>query len=542
MKLICAFSVVVCLLLSTFSTASAQTKEKPNIIVILADDLGFSDIGCYGSEVPTPNLDALAADGLRFTEFHNMSRCCPSRATLLTGLYSHQAGVGHMDDHEYPLPSYEGYLNHTSVTEAEVLDPDGYFTAMVGKWHVGMEHGDMPSQRGFQRSLNCPSGGFYWSDQRKAEIYLDGKLMPNDQLALPAPWYTTDLWTTYGLKFIDEAQSAKKPFYLYLAYNAPHYPLDAPADEIAKFRHGIYEQGWDKLREARYQKQLKMGIIDPAWAMSPRDPKVKAWDTLTPQQQEDYETIMSIYAADIAHMDTQIGRLVDGLKQRGLYNNTVIFFLSDNGANFEGTDGKTEPQMELGHSSVKLGRSWANLGNDPFRWFKHYEHEGGTASPLIVHWSDGITGKNELRPQLCHMIDIMPTVVDLAGATYPTTFAGNTIQPEEGVSIVPAFNSSTASLNRTQPLFWEHEGNRAINDGKWKLVALNNHPWELYDYYADRSELHDLASQHPDVVAKLSAEWDAWAKRVGAIEAYPDLKKKGKKGKKANAEEDAPDA
>jgi arylsulfatase len=515
-------SPVLPLLFLCMAPAPAQTRERPNIIVMLADDMGFSDIGCYGSEIPTPNLDALAADGLRFTNFHNMSRCCPSRATLLTGLYSQQAGVGLMTDTKSSLPGYEGYLNQQCVTEAEVLDPAGYFTAMVGKWHVGQEHGVTPSNRGFQRSLNSIAGGFYWSDESRAQLFLDGKLVPNDQLGLPTPWYSTDLWTAYGLKFIDEAQAAKKPFYLYLAYNAPHFPLQAPPAEIARFRHGIYEQGWDKLREARYRRQLAMGIIDKSWALSARDPKVQAWDSLSPEKKEIYDGTMATYAAAIAHLDTQIGVLVAGLKQRGLYNNTVIFFLSDNGANAEGQDGKAYPDIATGHTNMLLGRSWANLGNTPFRLFKHYEHEGGTSSPFIVHWPDGIKAKGELRGQLGHMIDIMPTVADLAGAHYPTQFQGHAILPEEGISLVPAFNSN-APLARAQPLFWEHEGNRAINDGTWKLVAVYQHPWELYDFHANRTEIqsHDLAAQKPDLVLKLSTQWDAWAKRVGAAESIP---------------------
>ena len=515
-------SPVLPLLCLCMAPAPAQTRERPNIIVMLADDMGFSDIGCYGSEIPTPNLDALAADGLRFTNFHNMSRCCPSRATLLTGLYSQQAGVGLMTDTKSSLPGYEGYLNQQCVTEAEVLDPAGYFTAMVGKWHVGQEHGVTPSNRGFQRSLNSIAGGFYWSDESRAQLFLDGKLVPNDQLGLPTPWYSTDLWTAYGLKFIDEAQAAKKPFYLYLAYNAPHFPLQAPPAEIARFRHGIYEQGWDKLREARYQRQLAMGIIDKSWALSARDPKVQAWDSLSPEKKEIYDGTMATYAAAIAHLDTQIGVLVAGLKQRGLYINTVIFFLSDNGANAEGQDGKAYPNIATGHTNMLLGRSWANLGNTPFRLFKHYEHEGGTSSPFIVHWPDGIKAKGELRGQLGHMIDIMPTVADLAGAHYPTQFQGHAILPEEGISLVPAFNSN-APLARAQPLFWEHEGNRAINDGTWKLVAVYQHPWELYDFHANRTEIqsHDLAAQKPDLVLKLSTQWDAWAKRVGAAESIP---------------------
>ena len=540
---------VIAAFTSLAAPAQAQDAKRPNIIVVLADDMGFSDLGCYGSEIPTPNLDALAADGLRFTNFHNTSRCCPSRASLLTGLYAHQVGMGHMTTPGSPLPSYEGYLNDKCVTEAQVLDPAGYFTAMVGKWHVGMDHGAAPWDRGFQRSLNSIAGGFYWSDTPKAKLFLNGTDIGNGQGVLPLPWYSTDLWTTYGLKFIDEALAAKKPFYLYLAENAPHFPLQAPPAEIAKFRHGIYEQGWDALREARYQRQLQMGIIDKSWALSPRDPQVKPWDSLTPAQKETYDGIMATYAAVISHLDTQIGVLVDGLKKRGQFDNTVIIFLSDNGANAEGPDGKNYPKLDTGHANVFLGRSWANLGNTPFRLFKHYEHEGGISSPFIVHWPDGIAAKGELRGDMGHIIDIMPTVAALAGATYPTEFNGKPILPEEGTNLLPAMTRQP--VNSDRPLFWEHEGNRAIHEGKWKLVALRDRPWELYDFNADRTELHDLAAQNPDVVQKLSAEWDAWAKRVGAAEAFPGIRSmdgrpegapsENAKPKKAPAEE-PPDA
>jgi arylsulfatase len=547
MKLLLPLLLAVFVVLGvSFAQVEAQKASRPNIIVILADDMGFSDIGCYGSEVPTPNLDALAADGLKFTNFHNMSRCCPSRATLLTGLYSHEAGVGHMTEiDKSPLPSYEGYLNKQCVTEAEVLNPAGYMTLMVGKWHVGQEQGVTPSNRGFQESLNSIAGGFYRSDARNAKLFLNGQDIGNGKGTIPLPWYSTDLWTTYGLKFIDDALAAKKPFYLYLAYNAPHYPLQAPPEEIAKFRHGIYEQGWDKLREARYQRQLQMGVIDKSWGLSKRDPQVRAWDSLTPEQKDVYDATMATYAAVISHLDTQIGVLVAGLKQRGLFDNTVIIFLSDNGANAEGQDGKAYPDMDQGHAPVKLGRSWANLGNTPFRMFKHYEHEGGISTPFIVHWPEGISGKGELRNQLGDMIDIMPTVVDLAGATYPTEFNGHAILPEEGVSIVPAFNSTQPLAARTQPLFWEHEGNRAINDGHWKLVALWQQPWELYDFNANRTELtrFDLAAEHPDLVKQLSAEWEAWGKRVGVAEETPGAPVFGARTGKApkKSPEEAPD-
>ena len=519
-----AWSVMLGLFLNgiypgTISAAEGDTPAppRPNIIVILADDMGFADLGCYGSEIPTPNLDALAADGLKFTNFHNLSRCCPSRASILTGLYPHQVGMGHMAGDNDPMPSYQGFLNEQCVTEAEVLDPAGYFTAMVGKWHVGYKNGVTPATRGFQESLASIAGGFYWSDVPRAKLFLNGKPIGNGKGIIPLPWYSTDLWTTYGLKFVDDARAAQKPFYLHLCYNAPHFPLQAPPAEIAKFRHGIYEQGWDKLRAARYQRQLELGVIDKAWLLSPRDPEVPAWDSLAPGQKEVYDETMATYAAVIAHLDTQVGLLVDGLKQRKVFDNTVIIFLSDNGANAEGKDGNPYPNMDTGHAPVKLGRSWANLGNTPFRMFKHFEHEGGTATPFIVHWTDGIKERGTLRTQLGHIIDIMPTVLDLAGAKYPAEFHGHAIPPEEGISIVPAFRDNQPLAARTRPLFWEHEGNKAINDGHWKAVAIHGQPWELYDCHANRTELlsGNLATKSPDLLGHLSRQWLTWGQRVG---------------------------
>ncbi|MBV9470871.1 MAG: sulfatase-like hydrolase/transferase, partial [Abitibacteriaceae bacterium] len=282
------FRLALCLLLSTLLVlplkASAAPPARPNIIVILVDDMGFSDIGCYGSEIPTPNIDNLAANGLRFTQFYNTGRCCPSRASLLTGLYSHQAGVGHMTE-DQGLPGYQGRLNDRCVTLAEVLHSAGYFTAMTGKWHLGQNHGVVPWNRGFERTLTAPAGGFYYAADQGARLFLNGKEIDNADPALPKDWYTTDLWTDYGIKFIDEALAAKKPFFLYLAHNAPHFPLQAPAADIARFR-GQYKLGWDRLREQRHTKQLQLKAVDTAWPISPRPELVAAWDKLTPQQQD----------------------------------------------------------------------------------------------------------------------------------------------------------------------------------------------------------------------------------------------------------------
>ena len=320
-----------------FLTGPSLASERPNMVVILVDDMGFSDIGCYGSEIPTPNLDALASGGLRFTQFYNTGRCCPTRAALLTGLYAHQTGVGHMVE-DKDAPGYKGRLNDNCATFGEVLKPAGYFTAMTGKWHVGQNHGVTPWSRGFERSLNAAAGGFYQPDGPRARLFLNGDAVENDDARLPADWYSTDLWTTFGLKFLDEARAARKPFFLYLAHNAPHFPLQAPADEIAKFR-GKYKAGWDKLRLQRHAKQIELGIVDKSWPVSPRPDTVRAWDSLTDGEKDHFDHLMAVYAAVVSRMDKAIGDLTAGLKERGVFDNTLILFMSDNGGNAESGPG-----------------------------------------------------------------------------------------------------------------------------------------------------------------------------------------------------------
>jgi arylsulfatase len=501
--------------------AADAPAKKPNIVIILADDMGFSDLGCYGSEIPTPNLDRLAANGLRFTQFYNTARCCPTRASLLTGLYSHQTGVGHMVE-DKKLPGYRGRLNDQCVTIAEVLKPAGYLTSMSGKWHVGQNHGVVPWKRGFDRSLNSPAGGFYYADNPLAKLFLDGKELELTDSRLPKDWYTTDLWTDFGIRFIDEAVKEKKPFFLYLAHNAPHFPIQAPDEDVARFR-GKYRAGWDRLREERLARQLKMGVIKKAWTLSDRPPAVKAWDSLSEEEKDRFDHIMAIAAASIYALDRSIGRLVDHLKAQGLLDDTLLVFLSDNGGNAEsGPEGKLLNETGVKHTISWVGQSWATLENTPFRLYKHFEHEGGISSPFIVHWPRGISAKGEWRTQVSHLVDLMPTCVELAGATYPTEFRGQKIQPMEGKSLLPAFAGKEPA---DRLLFWEHEGNRAVREGKWKLVALNGRGWELYDMEADRTELHDLGGKMPDKVRDLTAKWEEWARRANVVLPLPGAKK-----------------
>lgn len=528
-----------------------QAADKPNIVVILVDDMGFADLGCYGSEIPTPNLDALAKNGLRFTQFYNTGRCCPTRASLLTGLYSHQAGIGHMTD-DKGVPGYRGRLNDSCLTIAEVLRPAGYFTAMTGKWHVGQNLGVVPWERGFDRSLNAAAGGFYFAggDKAKAKLFLNGESIANNDPRLPKDWYSTDLWTTFGLQFIDEALEAKKPFYLHLCHNAPHFPLQAPADAIAKFR-GQYKAGWGALRDARIKRQREMGLIDAAWEKSPRPPTIQVWKDHTPEEQDRFDHLMAVYAATVHRMDKAIGDFVNGLKDRGVLENTLILFMSDNGGNAEsGPQGRTDGDPTQAASNWFCGESWAFLENTPFRKYKHYNHEGGISSPLIAHWParGGVnpsfhgnrTGNFSREAQggpLCHtpahLIDIMATCVDVAGASYSTEVNGKPILPMEGKSLKNVFLGDPLEV---RSLFWEHEGNAAVRHGDLKLVRTGrNGSWELYDLKADRTEQHDLASSQPDKVKELATEWQKWAERAHVL-PYPDegkAKKKGKGKKKA---------
>src|SRR5215469_8191134 len=387
-------AILSCLL--TFGLSSAVTA-RTNIVVVLVDDMGFSDIGPYGGEVPTPNLDRLAAEGVRFTQFYNAARCSPTRASLLTGLYPHQAGMGWLDSMVEPKSrGIHGRLLPRCVTIAEVLRDAGYFTAMAGKWHLGQQHATVPWTRGFDRSLNSRFGEVYFPkemDKPGTEVlYLNGDEMPKDSPVFGQDWYSTDLFTEWGLKFIDEARAQDKPFFLYLAQGAVHFPLRAPREIIEKYR-GRYTPGWDALRERRHAKQVELGLVDPRWPLAARPPESPAWETRTADQRRRFEEIMAVYAAMIDRIDFAVGTLVEGLRRRGLLDDTLILLLSDNGGNAEGgPPGVTRGDGPIGspQSYVLLGMNWATLANTPFRRYKHFTHEGGISSPLIAHWPAGI--------------------------------------------------------------------------------------------------------------------------------------------------------
>jgi arylsulfatase A-like enzyme len=522
-----------------FAPVAALAMDRPNIVVIMVDDMGFSDIGPYGSEIPTPNLDALAAGGVSFSQFYNTGRCCPTRASLLSGLYSHQAGIGWMTA-DQNAPGYRGQLNDQCVTIAEVLGSAGYFTAMTGKWHVGFEHGVTPWGRGFARSLNFPAGGVHFSNQTgskgNSKMFLNGKEVMRDDPQFNPPWYGSDLWTDQGIQFIDEAMSENKPFFWYLAHTAPHFPCMAPEATIEKYR-GKFMQGWDKLREERYARQLESGLIDASWKLEPRPEDIPAWDSLSAEEQKRYDDMMAIYAAMIEEVDKNVGKLVTALRERNQLDNTLILFLSDNGGNAEaGVPGRYEgdhPGDE--HSNVFIGKCWAHLNNTPFRKYKHFNHEGGIATPLIAHWPAAIKSPetNSWITTPTHLIDLMATCVDLAETTYPSEHNGNKIVPMQGQSLKPLLTGEGNFADR--PLFWEHEGNAAIRVGDRKLVRQGiQGNWELFDLKADRTEQQDLAAENADEVASLTKQWQTWA-RSSNVMPKPDAKVKKPKAKKAAA-------
>jgi len=490
----------------------------------MADDMGFSDIGCYGGEVRTPHIDSLAADGLRFTQFYNASRCCPTRASILTGLYQHQAGVGHMTGN-LGKPAYQGYLNDRCVTIAEVLKTAGYTTLMSGKWHLGAGKSQWPVDRGFEDSFSLlPGGSNYWKPARMARNDKVWRLQADDTFK-DREFYMTDAFSDYAVRFIDRHGRKDKPFFLYLSYTAPHFPMHAREQDMARYK-GKYDEGWDKLRSQRYQRMLKMGIIDKAWPLTPRDPKVAAWDKVGQDKKKDLLLKMEIYAAMIDRMDHGIGRVIDKLREIDALDNTLVLFLSDNGGNWEGGPwgwnwGKGTP----GRSSnfwCSYGMSWGNLSNTPFRLYKHWVHEGGIATPLIAHWPAVIGQKGKLTDQTGHIIDIMATCCDVAGAKYPGSFKGKEITPLEGESLLPVLQGRRRQGH--EALFWEHCGNKAVRAGKWKLVSRDGNTWELYDLRKDRTEMTDLADKNPGKVRELKDKYDAWAKRCGVL-PWPVKKK-----------------
>jgi arylsulfatase A-like enzyme len=492
----------------------ADGAKQPNIVIILVDDMGYSDIGCYGGEIDTPNIDGLAAKGLRFTQFYNAGRCCPTRASLLTGRHPHQVGIGHMTEPpDRPLGfegTYQGYLNDRCVTIAQVLRRAGYHTLMTGKWHVGMHRkASLPLQRGFDRYFGCLSGACnYFKPGGDRGITLDNEPIETDE-----DFYATDTFTDYACKFIEEASQADdRPFFLYLAYNAPHWPLNSKWEEFMKYK-GEYTAGWEALMRTRLAKQKSLGLIDPQ--IDPAPHVGPRWESLSAKQRDDLDSIMAAYAGCIDSIDQNIGKLIRHLEQLGKRDDTVIFFLSDNGACQEGgTLGKgslemvKNPPLET-TAGVRLGLAWANACNTPFRLYKHFIHEGGACTPMIASWPTGIPKEldGSFVRQFAYLPDFMATCFDLADTDYPTD-----VPPCEGVSIVPLLNGGGEPVHVT-PIYWEHEGNAGVRWGKWKLVREYEKPWELYDIHEDRAEMHDLSRTAPEKRAEMIRLWTDWARK-----------------------------
>lgn len=511
------FNGITILLLATLYLSHAG--EKPNIIVMLVDDMGFSDLGCYGSEIETPNLDRLARDGLRYSNFYNTSRCCPTRAALLTGLYSHQAGVGAMTE-KTDKPGYLGHLNRNCVTLAEALKPAGYTTLMTGKWHVGDGAGMKPVDRGFDRYWGVlHGGGLYFKETMKLKP--ERKFYSNHEMIDPPDnLYVTDDFTDRAIDFIDEAvKETKKPFFLYLAHIAPHWPLQAKPKDIEKYK-GRYDAGWDAVRKKRFEKQKQLGVIPAHTVLSPRDSSVLAWSEMPEEKRKDLSHRMEIYAAQIDCIDQNVGKLVAKLRELGQLDHTLILFMSDNGCSAEGgpggfDKGQKDAPIGTGLSYSSGGLEWANVSGTPYRNYKMFTHEGGIASPFIAHWPAVIRDKGSIRPQVGHVIDIMPTLLEVGSAEYPKKVDNKEIKPYEGISLISSFKSGAAKTDRV--LYWEHYGKKAVRRGDWKAVSGNQKIWHLYHLKDDPSELNDLAENEPAMLEEFKELWQVWAKRCDVL-------------------------
>ena len=505
----------------------AAAAPRPNILYIVADDLGYSDLGCFGGEIETPVLDSLAQRGVRLTQFYNTGRCCPSRAAILTGLYPHRVGLGHMTTNDLGRPGYRGVVSKQAVTVAQLLATAGYRSFMSGKWHLGTAD---PTQHGFEE---------FYGTLVSAKRFFD----PEHLLRLPAgrqprsyavdEYYATDAVTDHAIDFLRLARNTPdRPWFLYLAYNAPHFPLQAPRQTIAKYADR-YHQGWDKLREQRLASMKRLGIVPAHTKLSPRSHWRNygetrtgvnpAWDTLSEERRRDLARRMAIYAAMIDRLDQQLGRLIEDLRQANELENTLIVFTSDNGACFEwdpfGFDivssnqnilhrGEELQQMGSAGTFHSLGSGWANASNTPWRLYKHFNHEGGIASPGIMHWPARLSGvAGSIHPRPAHIIDLLPTAIAASGASYSGSI------PLPGIDLVGQLGEGERDRERElsmRTLFFEHQGNRAVRQGRWKLVALDDQPWELYDFATDRTESHDLADRYPERVKRLAAAWEAW--------------------------------
>lgn len=514
---------ITCFLTVGLCIASlAQQRQKPNIVLILVDDLGFSDIEPYGGQdLRTPNISRLAKEGTLFKEFYNNSICAPTRASLLTGQYPHKAGVGYFNVN-LGLPAYQGFLNKESLTLAEVLQQGGYSTILSGKWHVGDDKDQWPAQRGFERSFGFIGGASNYyeiNDSANADVQL---YRNNQPYYLPKDQYLTDAITDNALGFLDEQAKDKKPFFLYLAFNAPHWPLQAVPEDIATYK-GVYKDGWDSLRVRRYRQAIAKGVIDRDQALAAHDEALQPWSKLTYDEQQYWQYRQEVYAAMIDHVDQSIGRLLGKLKELKKDQNTLIIFLSDNGAqggnNLRLYTQRTSGPVGSAGSYEVQNSNWSQTGNSPLRNYKGTPYEGGISAPFIA-WLPGAVRAGRIVKGTGHLIDIAPTLYEVAGVKYPAVYNGFKANVLPGQSLLPVLSGKTDTVSRKDAIYWERGGNLAVRWGKWKLVQLANAPkkYELYDLSADRAENNDLSKQHPQLVEQLKHQYEEWALKNDVVD------------------------
>ncbi len=514
------------------SDLSARTDEeapdsRPNVLVILADDMGFSDVGCYGSTIETPNIDGLAEEGMRFSQMYNAARCTPTRASLLTGLYPQQAGMGHMRA-DLGIPAYQGHLNDRCVTIAEVLGDAGYNTLMSGKWHLGNAHAHWPNARGFDLYSGLLDGASdYFNPPPNRTIVRKNKPFAPKSVAyfesednLMSDFYMTDFITDEAVDQLKQHGGGEQPFFQYLAYTAPHWPLQAREDDIERYR-GQFMDGWDRLRRQRYERLVADGLINERWPLPARDDRVPPWGEIDNKNRWDLK--MAAYAAQVDRMDRGIGRVLDTLEAMGERENTLVFFLADNGAASIGLGKGSDARPGSPDSYMSYHRPWAHLSDTPFRRYKIWTHEGGIATPFIANWPGVIEPGGRSR-EVGHVMDVMPTVLDAARVEYPKTYRGRSITPMEGRSLLPTFRGSNRPDHDT--LHWLHTNNHAVRQGRWKLVSPDGREtWQLYDMAEDRTETTDHADDRPDKVDTLAARQQEWMDRVGAL-SWSDYRKR----------------
>ncbi|TDS10997.1 arylsulfatase [Sphingobacterium paludis] len=494
----------------------AQKQERPNIVVILADDLGYSDLGAYGSEIATPNLDRLAKEGIRFQQFYNNSICAPTRASVITGQYQHKAGVGYFSN-DLGLPAYQGYINAESLTFAEVLKANGYITLTSGKWHVSGKDQSYPWQRGFDKVFPKNESGANSGAPGFGQVETDAEGYPLSD------YYSTNVINAHAEQFLDEIKGEKKPFFLYLAHTAPHWPLVALPEDIAKYK-GKYDKGWFAIRQERFQKQKQLGLLTQDAVLSVPDQDLYDWDRLSYDSRQSWAKKMEIFAAMVDRLDQSVGSLLQKLKENGQLENTLIIFLSDNGAPAEdlvkwhgGARANSGPVGTVG-SYESQSKNWSYASNTPFKAYKDYLHEGGINTPFIAWFPEKIK-PNTIVQGTGHIIDLAPTLYELARAKYPKKYQGVTPHALPGKSLLPVLTGAAQAVDRPEGLFWERAGNRAARIGKWKLVSTwPSYSWELYDLEKDPTETTDVARQNHAVVSQLSQAYFKWAKQNGVVD------------------------